>query len=88
MPKYATTQTFAGQRASVGRIVVAGSSNGPCAGIISSIGDDDQVRLVAADIVLVAPYHGATRRLDFKDCRTESDVNALSEYEWTWPVRV
>lgn len=86
--KYATTRTFDGQRARVGMVVVVRDRQlDIVAGIIARVdveyGED---RVVIAE--LDAPMAEARDSMRFVPTKTESDINALPENAWTWPVAV
>ena len=89
MSKYATVKIFAGQRASVGRVVIVRTNrDGILAGLISQIDSREQIYIFAPGIGVNGPVEGATRSYDFKETKTVEEVEALGEFEWTWPVRV
>lgn len=85
---YATKDSFAGQRASVGRDVIVGHEHGPMWGKIAHIDKDHGLFLFVPPIGHGMVPLGAMCGYDFKECRTEADVEALKPLEWTWPVRV
>jgi hypothetical protein len=82
--KYATTKTFDGQRASLGRVVIARSCGGILEGgmIVALTDDDERVFVRLLDSAYVSSC------LAFVPTKTEEDINALPEGSWTWPVRV
>ncbi len=85
---YATKESFAGQRASVGRDVVVGSRLGPMWGKIAHIDERRGIFLFVPPLGIETRVEGAAHGYTFKECRTEQDVEALGPFEWTWPVRV
>lgn len=85
---YATKEVFAGQRASVGRDVVVGTERGPVWGKIAFVDDRRGIFLFVPPIGANANAMGSMCGYEFKECKTEADVEALKPMEWTWPVRV
>jgi hypothetical protein len=85
---YASKEQFAGQRASIGRDVVVGTDRGPRWGKIVEVDPQRGACLFVPPIGLSAKVEGATFGYEFKETKTEQDVEALGQFEWTWPVRV
>lgn len=88
--KYATLQSFAGQRASIGRIVV-----------ISVAGSEGLPRIRAGLIAAIDPALDAPRILDlrcpeqepsagwaFCATLTPAEAEAIPAGSWTWPPRI
>ncbi len=88
MSKYATTQQFAGQRASVTRNVIVGSADGPRGGSIAMIDGNDKIYVFVPVVGANHSQLGAMRGYEFKETKTEADANALTDLEWSWPPRV
>jgi hypothetical protein len=77
MFKYASTEKFAGQRASAGRIVVVGTEHGPVAGLIHSIDETSGVAIFVPPLGLSATVEDAAYGYEFAECKTEQDADAL-----------
>ena len=87
--KYATTRTFDGHRASLGKIVVMRDKNFELvAGMVVKIDNDYGDERVYVESMERGRSDNDIRLLKFAVTKTEEDVNALPEGSWTWPVRV
>lgn len=85
---YASAEKFAGQRASIGRDVVVGTTKGPRWGKIVDVDERRGVALFVPPVGITATIDGAAYGYTFKETATEQDVNDLADLEWTWPVRL
>jgi hypothetical protein len=85
---YASVEKFAGQRASIGRDVVVGTTQGPAWGKIVAIDERRGLALFVPPIGISVHVEGAAYGYEFRECLTEVDVNDLPQFAWTWPVRV
>jgi hypothetical protein len=83
MSKYATEKTFAGQRASIGRVVLVKMGEQLGAGIITAIQRNE-------DRPWIMPLDGGpqTNRLEFHHAQTEQGAEDMPDGRWTWPPRV
>lgn len=83
--QYATTQPFAGQRASVARAVLVCLTSGEfiMPGTIVAIDvEKDEPVIQAGD---GSSYRG---RLEFFDAKTVEDLERMPRGSWCWPPRV
>jgi len=87
--KYATVQSFGGQRASIGRVVLVkiGVGQGDvepvlAPGMIESIEEGDR-----PNIRTTTGMRFAGGMLDFAETKTEADIDSAPLGSWTWPPR-
>lgn len=101
MAKYATNQSFGGQRASLKRAVVVAQeeledggggvakwtgNTSIVAGEVGEIhGPTDLPVIYACNGEI---YHPEEQSLEFVATSTEAEVEALKPGQWTWPVRI
>jgi hypothetical protein len=92
---YATSTKFAGQRASVGRIVCVKYGGDILAGIVVTISLDGERPIVRmlSDQSPDARHDSAfgfdaTFALPFEDVKTEDEIRTLVDRCWFWPPRV
>lgn len=81
---YASKEKYDGQRASVGRVVVARENpeENVEAAVIARIDDGDA-------ITITSMFTGVDMAgMQFVATKTEEDVDNLPPGSWTWPVRV
>lgn len=91
---YATSTEFAGQRASVGRIVAVKYNGDIMAGVVKAISHDGErpiVRMLSdqspdarhdSAFGFSAPFN-----VPFHDVKTEGDVETAPDRCWFWPPR-
>ena len=88
MFQYTSSEKFAGQLATVGRIVVVGTEHGPVAGLIRSIDDQRGVAIFVPPLGASAVHEGAMYGYFFTERKTAEDAKALKPLQWSWPPRV
>jgi len=91
--RYASHQTFDGQRATVGRVVIVMMTGGAVtAGIIACINGEDRPLIRTLE-----PFPsndgtgGATPGwgpFEFFPSKSEADLDGMPDLTWTWPPRV
>lgn len=83
---YASTKTFAGQRASLGRVAIlhAADDDPIEPGVITQIDEQEKEALT-----ITSSFDGRDHvGFAFVETRTEEEVEKLPANSWTWPVRV
>ena len=81
MDKYATTQSFGNQRASIGRMVMVRVRTLLMPGIIVEIRGD-------APVIQVLDGSSIREALVFFNAATELDLERMPSPSWCWPPRV
>jgi hypothetical protein len=92
---YATSTKFAGQRASVGRVVAVKYNGDVMAGIVVAVSSDGERPIVRmlSDQSPDARHDSAfgffaAHDFPFEDVKTEDEIHALVNGCWFWPPRV
>jgi hypothetical protein len=85
---YTSSEKFAGQVATVGRVVIVGTERGPVAALIRSIDDQRGVALFVPPLGASAAHEGAVYGYEFVECKDAEDTKALKRLQWSWPPRI
>lgn len=83
---YASKKTFAGQRASLGRVVILhDAADDPIEpGVFTQIDEQENEALT-----ITSSFNGVDNvGFTFVETKTEAEIEALPARAWTWPVRV